>query len=821
MQRPLGYLLLALIIGLYAGDALGLPRLSMALLLPLILCACLICAVKHWRPGALMCVLALMFVAGALNITRYQDQSADLRHIAHLAGKGRLTLEGTVMDAKPIAQDRQALIVRCLRTLNASTHTPVRGDIRLGIPAAMSIGYGDFIRFSSTVKEVSGFSNPGGFDYPRHLYRQGIRVTGYVDTDADILLIRHHQANRFKQHLEDYRLHFQRLIDAQAEAPQNEILKAMTLGQKTIPADLADQFAATGTSHLLAISGLHVGIVAAAGYFVILLLLKSSEYLMLRLNILKIAAAGALIPVLLYALMAGMGTPVMRAAFMALAFLLALAIGRPRDLFNILFGAALIILTLAPEALFDLSFQLSFAAVAALISIVPRFYPLPLPFPDRLPQWLSAPLSRVYLMLLVTAAATAGTLPIIAFTFNRISAVTLLANLVCVPLLGFLTLIPALAALAIAPLSSFLASGLIQIASFFAGMALKIIGYLASLPWSSFPFIKPNLLEMILFYLLLFLVVELLTPAARKNEKGFAASHPLAMKASLAAVLVILTANGVYLYARDYFSKELKLTAIDVGQGSSTLIEFPRGVRMLVDGGGFYDSRFDIGKNVLAPFLHARRIRTIDIAVLTHPHPDHLQGLIYILNHFNVREVWATGAKADDDLYRLWEKTLRDQRVKVIEVDARTAPRQFSGATVAFYWPDGLQPVTAYDDLNDTSLVFQITFGQTRFLLTGDITSTVESQLIRSDAQLASDVLFVPHHGSHHSSTETFLDAVLPQYALVSAGKNNLFRHPHPKVLERYSARGIPLFRTDQQGAIMISTDGNEIQIRPFRDPSP
>ncbi len=817
MRRPLFYPLLALILGILIGDATAFPFIFLAAAAIAVLLFLLWSVRSKWNTAAFALILAFTFIVGLTGISQHQSLIHDPGHIWHKAGAGKLTIEGTVIESEQIFPQNNVLVVQCLRIIKDQTATPVKGTIRLAVGAPSDFGYGDFIRFTTTVKKISGFHNPGGFNYERYLNRQGIFVSGYVTGQADIVLIRHQQANRFRQALEDYRLYLKRLIYANAPTPEREILEAMTIGnQKTIPPAILDHFAKTGTSHILSISGLHIGIVASTGFFLTLLLLKFSEYLMLRFNILKIASAAALIPVIIYALVAGLGTPVLRSMIMALAFLLAVMLGRARDLYNILFGAALVILSIAPEALFEISFQLSFSAVLALIYMVPKFSQPAFSFLAPLPRWLQSGFRRAYLFILVSVAATLGTLPIIVFYFNRISTVTLIANLICVPILGMIALIPALVAILTAVVSPVPAGWLIKAASLFTSIAVDMINRLASLPWSSISFVKPDLPEIVLFYILLFLLIDFLTPADRKNEKHFTSRHPVLIKTALLASLALLFADVAYLTVKDKFSADLKITAIDVGQGSSTLVEYPRGVTMLIDGGGFHDSLFDMGKSVIAPFLYYKRIRKIDIVVLTHPHPDHLQGLIYILNNFDVGEIWSTGLKADDDLYRLWEKTIHERKIKVRNISSQTEPVSISDARIDFLWPPSVSDDAGYDETNDASVVLQIHFGNNRFMITGDISSSVESLLIDSGKDLKSDLLFMPHHGSVHSSSRDFIRSISPRYAIVSAGRNNVFRHPHPAVLERYLSNGVEIFRTDQQGAITVQTDGNHIQIIPW-----
>jgi competence protein ComEC len=807
--------------GIMIGDYIALPCLFLLTGALPILLILLLSIRNKWNIAAFLFILLLLVIVGLFNVQRQQYLTQSDQHISHQVDQGPLTVEGIVLTSDQISPANNALVVRCQRMIINNSYLPVTGNIRLVIPADLSFQYGDFIRFHSKIKKIQSFHNPGSFNYERTLNRQGIYVSGFVANHAGIVLIRHNSASGVKLKLENFRLYLKRLIYTNAPSPQREIIEAMTIGnQKAIPQDVRDNFAKTGTSHILSISGLHIGMVAAGGFFLILVLLKSSEYMMLKFNIIKMATAAAFLPVVIYALVAGMGTTVLRATLMVMAFLTSLLIGKQKDLYNILFGAALIILIIAPESLFEISFQLSFSAVFAILYIVPRLSDLTLPIPSSAPPWLQTLIRRIYIFILVSAAATLGTLPIIVFYFNRASAVTLIANLIAVPLLGILALIPAMAFILTAIFSPLIAGLFIKAASFFTYVSVEIINYLASPSWSSFNFIKPSMAEIMLFYITFFLLMEVITPGNKKNVKGFPKLHPSLIKTALLMSVALILADAAYLVAKNRYSNDLKITAIDVGQGASTLVQLPHGINMLIDGGGFHDSSFDMGRSVIAPFLYAQRIRIIDIVVLTHPHPDHLQGLIHIVNNFDVREVWCTGVKADDDLYLFWEKTITDRKIKIKYLSSQSLPENISGVLFQCLWP--LHPSaqndqeTSYDEINDASLVMKMTYGTRSFLITGDISAHVEALLMRSGQNLKSDLLFVPHHGSVHSSSVDFIRAVSCRFAIVSPGKNNVFRHPHPAVLDRYTSAGIEIFRTDKDGAISVYSDGKAINVTPW-----
>ena len=821
MRRPLLYPMIALMAGILVGNWVTMPSILPPVLMIAVLIFLILCIKMKWNRTIFLLMISLMLIAGLFDAQRQQYLSQNDHHIVHQAKRGKQTVEGIVTATDQISADKYSLIVRCRRILKNHSYYPVSGLIRLTIPSSLSFQYGDFIRFHTSIKRIHSFHNPGSFDYERYLNRQGIYVAGFIADSAGIVLIRHNTASGIKLQLETFRAYLKQLIYANAPSPEREILEAMILGnQKAIPADVRDNFAKTGTSHILSISGLHVGMVASAGFLIALMLLKSSEYLMLRFNIIKMATAAAFMPVAIYALVAGMGTTVLRSTLMTLAFLTALLIGKQKDLYNILFFAALVILFIAPESLFEISFQLSFSAVLAIVFIMSKLNTSTIPMPTALPGPVQSLIRRVFVFILVSAAATLGTLPIIVYYFNRVSTVTLIANLIAVPLMGMLTLIPCMAFILTALFSPWLAGFLIKAASFFTGMAVAAINWQASLSWSSFSFIKPNIAEIVLFYIILFLLLSLQTNQSEKKAGKHKINRPFLIKTALIIALILMIPDIIYVTFKEQYSTDIKVIAIDVGQGSATLFQLPGGVNMLIDGGGFYDSTFDMGKLVIAPFLYAKRIRKIDIVVLTHPHPDHLQGLIYILKNFDVREVWCTGVKAENDLFRLWEKTISENKINMKQLSSQAPPVNISGVQIHFLWP--LPPTsrgdreTSKDEINDSSLVMKITYGTKSLLVTGDISSHVETRLIESGQDLKSNVLFVPHHGSNHSSSLDFIRAVSCRYAIISAGKRNVFRHPHPDVLDRFTSTGAGIFRTDKHGAISVNSDGNSMRITPW-----
>ncbi|OPY82442.1 MAG: ComEC family competence protein [Smithella sp. PtaU1.Bin162] len=823
MRRPLIFPFIGLGTGIIIGNYID---FSCNILLIALIFSCtslFLFMRKQWWTAVFLLVCLITLIIGILNIQKQQYLGNTDRHISKHVNSGLKVVEGIIDESPLYYANKKILTVHCIRLLENGVYIPVTGHVRLILSGDLNFSYGDFVRFQSVLKKISSFNNPGSFDYERYLRRQGIYATGFIADYSRIVLLRKNSASNIRRWLESFRMYLKRIIYNNAPSPQREIIEAMSLGnQNEIPAAIRDSFNKTGTSHILSISGLHISMVAATAFFFISIILKTSEYLMLKLNVIKLSAAVAFILVLIYSLIAGMSITVIRAALMAGVFLFALILDKQRDLYNTIALAGLIILIISPESLFDISFQLSFLAVLAIIYTIPRLVDIPHQDFSVFPGWIRIPLRYVYTSILVCLAATAGTMPFIVFYFNRVSLMTIIANLITVPLLGTLTLAIVMIVLLTSFLSPAIAGFFVKLASFFVQISVDVINKLASVSWSTVNITKPNIPEIIVFYLFIMLLLKFIQDRKKtgmKKEQGYLMRNPLVFKYAIISMVIFFIGDAIYLSLNDKLSRNLRVTAIDVGQGASVLVRLPGGKNMLIDGGGFADSSFDVGKMVIAPYLYHERISKIDTVILTHPHPDHLLGLFYILNNFDVREFWSTDAVGDDENYPILQKILREQKIKRFTITTDALIKKNGNVEIIFLWPSrSVADVNNLSDkaINNTSLVFKIKYGQISFLITGDIGSDVENTLIRSGKNLNCDVLFIPHHGSNHSSSMNFIRNTVCRYAIISAGKDNVFRHPHSQTLVRYQEAQCQILRTDKDGAITMTTDGTKLYMESF-----
>ena len=758
-------------------------------------------------------ILVIMTALGYLGINTLLIPRFPTDHVIHHAGQYSSRIAGRIHSApSPYARDgiRFVLQVDSLGTDSA----PVTGLLRVSARGDLpELSVGDRIVFSGKIRAIRNFNNPGGFDYERYMAFQSLWVSAYARKDS-LVVLQKNQSPSWMESIQEKRTELAGVIEKTAVSEVSAgVLKALVIGDKSSISDaMRERFSRAGISHLLAISGLHIGIVAGL-FFGIFRRLMSWWRPLLWNGWLHSATAGlTLIPVLAYGFISGMSPATQRALVMVHVFLATFWVRREPDVLNTIALAALVILMVHPPALFSISFQLSFAAVITIVRGLSRVVPpVPREF-NRYGVWKI----RLKTFMWVSFWAIIGTLPLTMFYFNQVSVIGMAANLVFIPLIGFVTVPLGLTAVFLSQILPAVGEWFFQAAHLTAAFSLNLVPFFAELPWGAMRTITPTVLEIGCYYLLVWSLVNLLVASDPLNNKN----RIWAPKRVLICTLVILSADiGYWAYQR-FGRADLRVTVMDVGQGSAILAEFPGGKCLLIDGGGFYDnSVFDVGARIVAPILWRKKIRTVDTILLTHPDGDHLNGLLFIAEHFHVRTVWTTGAGKDTGAYREFMEIIRRHRIERPEFQVLPRRVEWDGLDLEILYPprnffDQTESEAWRRESNNSSLVTMLRFEEVAFLFPGDIETEAEEELVRHQGRnLDCTVLIAPHHGCRTSNSSVFVDHASPEIVITSSGWKNRFHCPHPSVLARYAEHGCRIFGTDRHGAVEVRTDGRAVQV--------
>lgn len=710
---------------------------------------------------------------------------------------------------------------------------------------------GDLVRFSQVrLKHPRNFKNPGAFDYQGFLKTRGISAIGSLAKSGSIEKLRTRPLPFYKSLQINLRESLLKTLDAEFPGEQGALLKAMLLGQKNHLSDaVKEAYIATGMAHLMAVSGLHVGFVAWSA-FVIFWPLAFYGLLKYRPEwaqsgaARKIAAFLCFFPVLFYLLLVGTKISALRAGFMVLVFLFAILVNRERDLFNILLIAAFLILMWNPQAALDVSFQLSFSAMAGIIFVMRHFARLEDDSIDRMgeqpwyrrflisppfeewgklavPEKWARSLKKYFTAsLMISLAVFLSTLPFLIFHFNRVSLIGIFLNLIMIPLASIL--IPlALVALSLGTIFPALGWLLSFPLHLLLNIFLALPQFFASLPYTSVYVPSPPEWWVLLYTFVLMGGAWLALKKPSRVKENTRRFQPMVLlKGSLALASLGVVALMIWPRIAERPGEQLQVSILDVGQGDSIFIEFPNRETMILDGGGFYKNSLDVGKMVIASFLWNRGIGHIDYLSATHSDQDHISGLESLVDLFSIGHyIDGFSNLTDSRIDQLKQKTLSKKATLVPLIPGVPLHIGEVRLTALHPGPEFILQTVAHKKTkvdNELSLVLRLEYREFSMLLTGDIGKSTEEYLIGQAAPLEADFLKGPHHGSRYSNSSSFIRAVKPQAVIFSSGYLNWMRHPHPEVVERYKSAGTKIWRTDINGSIHITTDGTRHRVRNF-----
>ncbi len=742
-------------------------------------------------------------------------------------GRETLILSGCVVEPSAISPDRDQF------TLELEPGARVRVSLYMGEgEQPPNLRYGQRVELDAKVRPTHNFNNPGSFDYAHYLARQGIYWTASARAAAPIQILPGRCGSRFRSAIFWLRTQaldrLERLYSGSLY--QTGMMQAILIGENSkLDKAWTEQFRSTGTFHALVISGAHIAILAAFLYLLLRFCLVPRGVA----NLITVAA------IWIYAMVTGCQAPAVRSASGFTLFMLVRLVYRRGRAMNLLAAIAIAFLVLDPGQMFDASFQLSFGAVAFIaafaVPLVERTSgPLAYGHQDRdlhlepraaqfrvemrllietsrlwtrLPEKLcrtavvvpARVLLFFYELTLTSAMIQIGLALPMATYFHRVSFSGLSANAVIVPLLGL--------ALPVGFLAVFTGW---SVPARFAGWLLALSQSAAA--WHARW--EPNWrIPSPPIWLAISIAAALVAVALGVRWRGRLRALRLASIGALAVLLALMIWHP---FRPDVTPRALEMTAIDVGQGDSIFLALPAGELMLMDGGGIAPfgkrvrTSLNIGEDVVSPYLWSRSIRRLDVVALSHAHEDHIGGLPAVLENFHVQELWI-GAMPESPEWDTLRRKAQELGVKIVR---QTQGREFDYGGARF---EVLAPFADYVPAamarNNDSLVLRLTYRERSVILSGDAERQIESELVAANLVRHADILKVAHHGSKTSTTEPFLEAVHPAFAVISAGFANLYGHPNAEVMERLQQAKVAVFRTDQMGALTIRTDGHRFEV--------
>ena len=622
--------------------------------------------------------------------------------------------------------------------------------------------------------------NPGEFDYQKYLESKEISALLYCYKLENLVII-----NNEDEFLLNIVFNIRKIIDEQIQKYSNSnsaaLLRGLLLADRSeVDYETRESFVNAGVIHVLAVSGLHVG-------FIILIFL----FLFNRLNIV-LRYVLTIIGLLIFLVITGSQPSVLRATIMSVVLILSFLANRSYNSINAISLAAFIILIINPQEIFNPGFQLSFSAVLSILILYPVFQKKIKKYRIR-----NKLINSLLLFAAVSMAAQIGTVPFTLYYFKKLSIIALFANLIVIPVIGFIVGI-GIFTLFISLLWNWLAIIYSSANDFLIELLFRFVDLTGNLKLSYLSITDFSKYDSIIFYsAILFIFIFYKRFDSYKTKFLF---------------LFLITINFSLLISFDNKSilteNKLVIIAIDVGQGDGIFIKFPNGETALIDAGN-RTPNFDTGERIIKPFFENMEIEKIDYGFVSHMDADHYGGYFSLFDNGYLKTIYKstldTTLKKDINFEKYTE--LSDIKVKHYKKEILKI-----GNCRVYILNDTNAPLYKSLTINDKSGILKIIFGNTSFLFTGDAGVKTENILLNEfDSFLDSDILKLGHHGSKTSSSEKFLDAVSPEYAVISAGVENKFKHPSKEVVERLIRKNIKMKRTDLQGAVIIESDGYKI----------
>lgn len=759
--------------------ALAIPPPAWHLLLPVVLAIAWLPLRNARGAACLLCFLMLAF--GYSNYHLQSSPPPETVVLQSLSEKTPHTLYVRVLRTRSRPDGSKQLDLWIHHVLQNRHPVTASGGMRLQIEKSeRSFIRGEELAVRTRLHIPRRFGTPGEFDYPRHLAASGLQFTGFLPDDTGIALLQ----NTSPSPLTGLRTRIGKLIAYSVpDKDQEALVRALIIGDKDmLNKTQRARLAGMGLSHLFSISGFHLGLVAAVGYLALLAIMRHSEKLLLAIP------PRRLLPVLLlpalwcYLQLTGQALPAIRAWLAAAVVAGLLWVRRCCNPLHAALAIALAILVATPMSLFTPSFQLSFAGVFGILVFLPRWS-------KHLPA-MPGVCHRIAQLSLVTMAAAITTGPIVLWHFHLFAPAGPLINLWAVPLIGGLAIPIGLTGLLLASVWPDGAALCFRFTATMVDQTLKLSEYMLALPILTPRQIYLPLSSLIAITLMVAIV---LLPWRRWH---------------IPVLLTLLATLWLWPAPRP---QQLRVMALSVGQGDALLVSDARGHHYLIDGGGMAQGTFDTGERLVAPALGRLGIKQLTAVVLSHDHPDHRNGLLHIVKHFAVQEVWC--GMPENELWQPLREQISSRHIPVrtFKTGWTTAEDTRTDEIALFVPPQTMASI------NDRSLVFYARHKHEGVLLTGDLESIGVRQLLGTMPKRPVTLLKLPHHGSRYSNIDLLLEYFAPTIVFTSLGRNNSFGFPHRETMDIVAEKGLPLWRTDLHGTLLFELKNKGWQARSWQ----
>lgn len=734
--------------------------------------------VKITRLSTAVFFVAIILFGGALIHLKTIEKPSEIEDLFRVSAWEQVELRALIQKEwkNSIGKQRANVEVISSNLDKISIEQNLNARLLFDDDVAIDIQPGDTIHFSATIIPVQEKRNPFQFDYQKYLLDQGIRTQIRLDS------LYSKSANSSKMNWAWWRARVLQLVENNFSNETAPIAKALLLGHKQdLEGATKRAFARAGLSHIMAVSGLHVGFIVAPFWMIIPFFWTRKYGKIIGLILLVTILFG-------YAGLTGFSTSVIRASIMAVLLSVGKLFNKAPNSINLTGVAAILVLIIDPSQLFEIGFQLSFGAVLVILLTLPVLQ-------RRLPYWLRTSWYALPIMTIVVSfIVQLGLYPLQVYYFGEVSLIGPLANAFFVPLLGI-----------IVPLS---------LVSLVISSVFPPVGYWLNIPSDlflkgmhefvilssdqSWVWIEMELQTMLLFPLWLSVICFIACWRLPKLKWKW-----------LITSLSIICLLQVEAIVKSIKPKELRVTVFDVGQGDASLIQTPNGKNVLIDT-GVWSPGYNSGESIILPHLEAEGIKKLDAVILSHPHSDHIGGILSLLGEMEIGMIYNSGYKYDSRLYQNYNKKAMRMGVQVEPVESGDYLEIDPSVLMLILGPE---PSRFGNDPNEHSVVINLVYGSSEFLFTGDAGVEQENRLIENySGLLDTDFLKVGHHGSKTSSSRGFLQAVTPEAAVTSLGERNRFGHPHIESVSRLMETESELYYTSRDKALVFKSDGKSIQ---------